>query len=66
MVQPTYDFLKKLYKNRRKKLVDYLVKENLGAAVLLITKHTEILQFDILQDIQVMLFLSYMKMENQF
>lgn len=33
MVQPTYDFLKKLYKNRRKKLVDYLVKENLGAAV---------------------------------
>ena len=33
MVQPTYDFLKKLYKNRRKKLVDYLIKENLGAAV---------------------------------
>lgn len=33
MVYPTEDFLKKLYKNRRKKLVDYLVSENLGAAV---------------------------------
>lgn len=33
MVYPTEDFLKKLYKNRRKKLVDYLIRENIGAAV---------------------------------
>ena len=33
MVYPTEEFFKKLYKNRRKKLVDYLVSENLGAAV---------------------------------